>query len=338
MPVSVAIVGPPGSGKTALWRAMAQGRGADGVAMVDVPDPRLDRLAATVRPKKVVHAQVRVVDAPPGSRAQRVAAAREADVVIKVAPFFGPAAEPVKALEEIEMDLILADLASVEKRLETLARELRAGRKGAEPEASALERAKQHLESGQALVSLDLDADATGWLAGLAPATLKPSVYVANIADDRLPNGGDALDRLTPLAVAARATRPLTVCAALEAELLEMSPQEATEYRAAYGLPDSTLAELARAIWQAGGLITFFTAGEPEVRAWPCDRDAPAPVAAGVIHTDFLRSFIRAEVTSVDELCEAGSMEALRAAGRLRVEGREYVVKDGDVIFFRVGR
>jgi len=108
--------------------------------------------------------------------------------------------------------------------------------------------------------------------------------------------------------------------------------------RAGYGIDGSGLGRIARAVWEAGGLITYFTAGEPEVRAWPCERDAPAPVAASKIHTDFEKHFIRAEVTSVDELVAAGSMDALRAAGKLRVEGREYRVKDGDVVFFRIGR
>jgi len=127
------------------------------------------------------------------------------------------------------------------------------------------------------------------------------------------------------------------VAAALEVELAELDPKDAAEYRASYGLTESGLAVVARAVWQAGGLITYFTAGEPEARAWPCEDGAPAPIAAGVIHTDFIKKFIRAEVTSVDELVEAGSMEALRSAGKLRVEGREYRVKDGDVIFFRIG-
>ena len=127
------------------------------------------------------------------------------------------------------------------------------------------------------------------------------------------------------------------LAAALEVELAELESKDAAEYRASYGLTESGLATVARAVWQAGGLITYFTAGEPEVRAWPCEDGAPAPIAAGVIHTDFIKKFIRAEVTSVDELVQAGSMEALRAAGRLRVEGREYRVQDGDVIFFRIG-
>jgi len=118
----------------------------------------------------------------------------------------------------------------------------------------------------------------------------------------------------------------------------ELDPAEQAEMRAGYGIDESGLGRIARAVWEAGGLITYFTAGEPEVRAWPCEKDAPAPVAASKIHTDFEKHFIRAEVTSVDELVAAGSMDALRAAGKLRVEGREYRVKDGDVVFFRIGK
>jgi ribosome-binding ATPase YchF (GTP1/OBG family) len=137
---------------------------------------------------------------------------------------------------------------------------------------------------------------------------------------------------------AAQGAQAIVICAQLEAELGELEAAEAAEMRESYGLGEGGLEAVATATWAAGGLITYFTAGEPEVRAWPCARDAPAPIAAGVIHSDFEKHFIRAEVTSVDELVEAGSMEALRAAGRLRLEGRDYRVRDGDVMFFRVGK
>src|SRR5260370_631547 len=130
----------------------------------------------------------------------------------------------------------------------------------------------------------------------------------------------------------------IVLSARLEAELGELEDSEQAEMRGSYGIDESGLGRIARAVWEAGGLITYFTAGEPEVRAWPCEKDAPAPVAAGKIHTDFEKHFIRAEVTSVDELVAAGSMEALRAAGKLRIDGREYRVKDAHVVFFRVGR
>src|ERR671935_258562 len=249
VPVNVTIVGPAGAGKTTLFNALTGGRGADGVGMVDVPDERLDRLAAAVKPKKVVPAQVRVADAPPGSRAQRVAAAREADVVLSVARCFGAEPDPGHDLEETKLDLILADLASVERRLDLVEKEARVGKKEAAAELEVLKAAKTHLDAGLPLRTLDLETDAKAQLGAVFAATVKPAVYLANLDDSLLPGGG-----------------------------------------------------------------------EPAAKV---EREA------GQDH---------AGVTSVDELVAAGSMEALRAAGRLRVEGRDYVVTDGDVVFFRVGR
>jgi len=337
VPVNVAIVGPAGSGKTTLFNALTAGRGADGVGMVDVPDARLQRLADAVKPLKTTPAQVRVEDTPPGSRAQRVAFARQSDVLVKVARCFGPEPEPALELEEFALDLVLADLASVERRLEAVAKEVRAGKKDAAAENEVLLAAKEHLDAGRQLRTLKLETEQRRLLDGIFPVTLKPAVYVANAADELLPTGGDAAAKVTRHAQAEGAP-VIALSARLEAELGELDPEAQAEMRSAYGIDESGLGRIARAVWEAGGLITYFTAGEPEVRAWPCERDAPAPVAAGKIHSDFEKHFIRAEVTSVDELVAAGSMEALRAAGKLRVEGRDYRVKDGDVIIFRVGR
>jgi hypothetical protein len=337
MPVNVAIVGPAGSGKTTLFKALTAGRGADGVGMVDVPDERLQRLAEAVKPLKVTPAQVRVEDTPPGSRAQRVAFARQSDVLVKVARCFGPDPQPAAELVEFALDLVLADLASVERRLELVAKEVRAGKKDAVAENEVLQVAKAHLDAGQSLRTLPLEREQRELLNGVFPVTLKPAVYVANAADELLPAGGEAAPKVTRLAAAENAPA-IVLSARLEAELGELDDSEQAEMRASYGIDESGLGRIARAVWEAGGLITYFTAGEPEVRAWPCERDAPAPVAAGKIHTDFVQHFIRAEVTSVDELVAAGSMDALRAAGKLRIEGREYRVKDGDVVFFRIGR
>ena len=337
MPVNVAIVGPTGSGKTTLFNALTSGRGADGVGMVDVPDARLNRLAAAVNPVKVTAAQVRVEDTPPGSRAQRVAFARQSDVLLKVARCFGADPDPAAELEEFALDLVLADLASVERRLELVAKEARAGKKDAQSEHDVLTVAKSHLDGGGQLRTLSLEADQRALLSGVFPVTMKPAVYIANVADELLPGGGQPAEKVANLAQAESAPA-IALSARLESELGELDVSEQAEMRAGYGIDESGLGRIARAVWDAGGLITYFTAGEPEVRAWPCERDAPAPIAASKIHTDFEKHFIRAEVTSVDELVAAGSMDALRAAGKLRIEGREYRVKDGDVIFFRVGR
>jgi ribosome-binding ATPase YchF (GTP1/OBG family) len=337
LPVSVALIGADGSGKTTLFNALTRGRGADGVGMVDVPDERLQRLAEAVKPKKVVPAQVRIADAPAGSKAQRIAAAREADVVIKVARGFGPDPDPASELAGLDVDLALTDLATVEKRLELVERDVRVGRKAGAEELEVLRRARVHLDAGHPLTTLALEPAERALLEPLFPVSAKPAVLVANVDEGSLPDGGAPAAAVRKAAADAGA-EALVVPARLEAELAELDAAEAAEYRASYGLTEGGLDAVARAVWKAGGLITYFTAGEPEVRAWPCERDAPAPVAAGVIHSDFEKHFIRAEVTSVDELVAAGSMDALRAAGKLRVEGREYRVQDGDVVFFRVGR
>jgi ribosome-binding ATPase YchF (GTP1/OBG family) len=337
MPVNVAIVGPTGAGKTTLFNALTAGRGADGVGMVDIPDERLGRLAEAVNPAKVTPAQVRVEDSPPGSRAQRVAFARQADVLLKVARCFGTSPEPALELEEFALDLVLADLTSVEKRLEIVGKEARAGKKEAQAESEVLTRAKEHLDAGRQLRTLGLEPDQRALLLGIFPVTLKPVVYVANSGEELLPGGGEPAKKVAKLAETEGAPS-IVLSAGLEAELAELEPAEQAEMRSSYGIDESGLGRIARAVWTAGGLITYFTAGEPEVRAWPCEKDAPAPVAASKIHTDFEKHFIRAEVTSVDELVAAGSMEVLRAAGKLRVEGRDYRVRDGDVIFFRIGR
>jgi hypothetical protein len=338
LPVNVAIVGPLGAGKTTLFNALTAGRGADGVGMVDVPDERLDRLTDAVHPAKKTPAQVRVEDTPAGSRAQRVAFARQADVLVKVARAFGPDPQPVAELEEFALDLVLADLASVERRLDAVGKEARAGKKDAVAETEVLTKAKQHLDAGQQLRTLTLEPDQRAILLGLFPVTLKPSVYVANVGEELLQAGGGGAAEAVAALAAAEGAPSIALSARLEAELAELEPAEQAEMRAGYGIDESGLGRIARAIWEAGGLITYFTAGEPEARAWPTERDSPAPIAASKIHTDFEKHFIRAEVTSVDELVAAGSMDALRAAGKLRVEGREYRVQDGDVVFFRIGR
>src|SRR5438270_8809572 len=225
MPVNVAIVGPAGAGKTALFNALTAGRGADGVGMVDIPDERLNRLAEAVHPAKTTPAQVRVEDTPPGSRAQRVAFARQSDVLLKVARCFGPDPEPAAELEEFALDLVLADLASVERRLEVVAKEARAGKKDAQAETEVLTAAKQHLDAGKQLRTLPLEPDQRAILAGIFPVTLKPAVYVANVAEELLPAGGEPAAKVKRLADSEGAPS-IALSARLEAELGELEPGE----------------------------------------------------------------------------------------------------------------
>src|SRR5436190_22777166 len=229
--------------------------------MVDIPDQRLTRLADAVKPAKTTPAQVRVEDSPPGSRAQRVAFARQADVLLKVARCFGPEPDPVAELEEFALDLVLADLASVEKRLDVVAKEARAGKKDAQAESEVLAAAKQHLDAGQQLRTLSLEPDQRGMLLGIFPVTLKPAVYVANAAEELLPGGGEPAARVKKLADDEGAPS-IALSARLEAELGELDPSEQGEMRASYGIDESGLGRIARAVWEAGGLITYFTAGE----------------------------------------------------------------------------
>src|SRR6266568_4438462 len=172
LPVNVAIVGPAGSGKTTLFNALTAGRGADGVGMVDVPDERLQRLAEAVKPAKVTPAQVRVEDTPPGSRAQRVAFARQSDVLVKVARCFGPDPQPIAELEEFTLDLVLADLTSIEKRLDVVAKEARGGRKDAQLETDTLTAAKAHLDAGRPLRTLGLEPEQRAVLSNVYSVTL----------------------------------------------------------------------------------------------------------------------------------------------------------------------
>src|SRR2546430_6253013 len=252
--------------------------------MVDIPDERLTRLAKAVKPAKVTPAQVRVEDSPPGSRAQRVAFARQADVLLKVARCFGLNPDPAVELEEFALDLVLADLASVEKRLEVVAKEARAGKKDAQAETEVLTAAKQHLDAGQQLRSLALEPDLRTMLLGIFPVTLKPAVYVANAAEDLLPAGGEPAAKVKGLPEP-KGAPSIALSARLEAELAELEPAEQAEMRAGYGVDESGLGRLARAVREAGGLITYFTAGAPEGRAWPGQKDPAAPVAAAKIHT-----------------------------------------------------
>lgn len=318
----IGLVGVPFSGKstlfTALTRAGSHG-GQANVAVVPVPDPRLSVLTEMERSKKTVPAQVRFVDVPGGvSSAQGLAKLREADALAVVLRCFGADRNPELELAEVRGELLLADLAVVESALEKATK--RAKGKGG-PEVDALQRAKDALDAEQPLREAGLSEEELGHLKAIAPLTLKPEVVVANLEEGEEPP--------------AELADAVGVYASIEAETTEMDPEEARALLEEFGVSEPGLERVIAAGYGALDLITFLTTGDDETRAWEVRRGATAPEAAGAIHTDLQRGFIRAEVISYDELVAAGSMDAAKAAGKVRVEGKDYVVREGDILHVR---
>jgi GTP-binding protein YchF len=318
----IGLVGVPFSGKstlfTALTRAGSHG-GQSNVAVVPVPDPRLAVLTEMERSKKTVPAQVRFVDVPGGtSSAQGVAKLRESDALAVVVRCFGADRKPVQELAEVRAELLLADLAVVESALEKGLKRAK-GRPG--PEVHALQRAKDALDAERPLRDAGLDEQELAHLRGIASLTQKPEVVIANLEEGEEPPAelGDAVG----------------VYASIEAETTEMDPEEARALLEEFGVAEPGLERVIAAGYGALDLITFLTTGDDETRAWEVRRGAKAPEAAGVIHTDLERGFIRAEVISYDELVALGSMDAAKSSGKLRVEGKDYVVQEGDILHVR---
>jgi GTP-binding protein YchF len=318
----IGLVGVPFSGKTTLFTALTRAGSHGGqanVAVVPVPDPRLAVLTDMERSKKTVPAQVRFVDVPGGtSSAQGLAKLREADALAVVLRCFGADRTPADELTDVRNELLLADLAVVESALEKAAK--RAKGKGG-PEVDALQRTKDALDAEQPLREAGLSEEELGHLKAIAPLTLKPEVVLANLEEGEEPP--------------AELEDAVGVYASIEAETSEMDPEEARALLEEFGVTEPGLERVIAAGYGALDLITFLTTGDDETRAWEVRRGATAPEAAGAIHTDLQRGFIRAEVISYDELVAAGSMEAAKAAGKVRVEGKDYVVREGDILHVR---
>jgi ribosome-binding ATPase len=318
----IGLVGVPFSGKstlfTALTRAGSHG-GQANVAVVPVPDPRLAVLTEMERSKKTVPSQVRFVDVPGGvSSAQGLAKLREADALAVIVRCFGADRTPGVELTEVRGELLVADLAVVESALEKATKRAK-GKPG--PEVDVLQRAKDALDAQRPLRGAGLGGEELEHLKAIAPLTLKPEVVIANLEEgEEVPAElGDAIG----------------VYASIEAETTEMDPEEARALLEEFGVADPGLERVIAAGYGALDLITFLTTGDDETRAWEVRRGATAPEAAGVIHTDLQRGFIRAEVISYDELVAAGSIDSAKAAGKLRVEGKDYVVREGDILHVR---
>ncbi|MDQ3751619.1 MAG: YchF family ATPase [Actinomycetota bacterium] len=324
---SVGIIGMPYSGKTTLFTALTKAGSAGGrsnLAVVDVPDARIDRLADIEKSKKRVAAKVRFIDVPGGLTAQGIAEFRNMDALCIVVRCFGAGADPSGELASIEAELVLADLGSLENGLARAKKRARGSAEG-KAEAGVLARAHGWLDGERPLREADLDDDDLKVLRGYGPLTLKPWILVANVAEDAMGSGPpESLPE-----------DGISINASLEAEVAGLDDLDAAELLEGFGVAEPGLKRVIAACYQALDLITFLTTGTDETRAWEVRRGAKAPEAAGVIHSDLERGFIRAEVMAYDDLVEAGSWDQAKARGRLRVEGKGYTVQEGDVLNIR---
>src|SRR5512132_2595498 len=362
--LKLGIVGLPNVGKSPLFNALtAAGAAAENypfctvepnVGMVEVPDPRLQRLAEIVHPERVVPAVVQFVDIAglvkgaaegEGLGNKFLSNIRETDAIVHVVRCFEDedvthvmgGVDPVRDREVIEFELAIADLQTVEKRLDRARRAAKSNDKEALAELPALEYAYGFLKEGKGLWEAKLTPEQSAALAPLSLLTAKPVLYAANVTDAELT--GDEGPHLKALRAAIAASgehaEVVPFSAKIEAELAELPPEDRDDFLTSLGLESAGLDRLIRAGYHLLGLQTYFTAGEQEVRAWTIHTGDTAPKAAAVIHTDFERGFIRAETVSYADFINNGGWKGAREKGALRSEGKEYVVRDGDVMLFR---
>lgn len=348
--MKVGLIGYPQSGKSTLYRAAAHGLAKGDVTAVPVPDPRFDRIVAQVNPKKQTPASVILHDdleaAAPTGRAfspRFLDGAKKMDLLLLVVRAFeSPMApyhasiDPVRDQEALDVELVLADLQIVENRLERLKKSLNVKTPGSPDYLDKVTFEKLHpaLESGTPIRLMDLTEDDETVVRNYQFLTAKPTVVCFNVSEAEAAKPSEpvqqAVDKLMK-----GGTQAFAVCATLEEEIGQLDEADQPEFLQSLGLSEPASHHVIRAVYDALGLITFFTAGENETRAWPLRRGSSALKAAGTIHNDIAKGFIRAEVVHYDEYDAAGSLDAAYSAGKMSLEGKEYVIRDGDLLHIR---